>query len=121
MQAGMTVPPACPPPGSVAVLFISRRAAGADDDGYAAAAAAMSALAGEQPGYLGETSVRGADGTGVTISWWADQASAAAWRDQADHAAIRGRARGAGGAPWYDHYVVAVCDVARSYAWTAPR
>ena len=99
--------------GQTAVIFTNRRN-GADEAGYAAAAAAMEARAALQPGYRGIDSVRGADGAGITVSWWADEASALAWRQDVEHSAIReaGRAR------WYDSYEVAVATVDRSYAWT---
>jgi len=98
--------------GTIAVIFRSRRN-GLDDAGYAEAAAAMGALAREQPGYLGIASVRGADGEGITISYWADEVAALAWRTNAEHTAIRemGRAR------WYDRYEVIVAEVTRSYGW----
>ena len=99
--------------GQTAVIFQSRRN-GADEAGYLAAAAAMDALAALQPGYRGVDSVRGADGAGITVSWWADDASAVAWRRDLEHSAVReaGRAR------WYDSYAVAVATVERAYGWT---
>lgn len=98
--------------GQIAVIFLSRRN-GADEAGYAAAAAAMDARAALQPGYRGIDAVRGADGAGITVSWWADEASAVAWRRDLDHAAIRE----AGRALWYDSYEVAVATVERAYGW----
>ena len=65
--------------GQVAVIFTAQRTL-ADDAGYAAAAAVMDRLAAEQPGYRGVASARGADGIGLTVSYWADEASAVAWR-----------------------------------------
>jgi heme-degrading monooxygenase HmoA len=98
--------------GEVAVIFVSRRS-GEDGEGYAAAAAAMDALAAAQPGYRGIASVRDADGVGITVSYWADEASARAWRDHPDHVRIRetGRER------WYDSYEVTVATVTRDYSW----
>ncbi len=101
--------------GQTAVIFLSVRTA-ADADGYGAAAVAMEALAAEQPGYCGFESARGADGLGVTISYWASEASAIAWRDQPDHKAIRD----AGRARWYEWYEVVVAEVSRSYSWARP-
>ncbi|MBM6576876.1 antibiotic biosynthesis monooxygenase [Sphingomonas sp. BT552] len=98
--------------GQVAVVFLSRRSS-ADEAGYADAAAAMDALAAVQPGYRGVDSARGTDGFGITVSWWADEASAVAWRAHPDHTAIRDRGRSL----WYDGYEVAVAGVTRSYAW----
>ena len=99
--------------GQTAVIFTGRRN-GADEAGYAEAAAAMAARATLQPGYRGMDSVRGADGAGITVSWWADEASALAWRRDLEHSAIRD----AGRARWYDSYEVAVATVGRGYRWT---
>jgi heme-degrading monooxygenase HmoA len=98
--------------GEVAVIFTSTRN-GVDQPGYDAAAATMAALAAAQPGYRGAESVRGHDGSGITISYWADEASALAWRAHPDHTAIRD----AGRARWYDRYRVTVCTVDRAYEW----
>ena len=100
------------PPGAVAVIFSSRRN-GVDPAGYDAAAAAMDRLAAAQPGYLGIESARDADGFGITVSYWADEARARAWRDQPDHAAIRDSGR----ATWYDSYHTVVTQVTRAYRW----
>lgn len=105
-------PRAVHPEGSIAVIFTSRLT-GKDADGYAKAAADMEALAAEQPGYLGHDSARGADGLGITISYWADEASARAWYRNADHAAIRDAGRGR----WYSDFTVHVSQVSRSYGW----
>jgi heme-degrading monooxygenase HmoA len=98
--------------GQIAVIFVSQRTV-SDVQGYAEAAEAMDALAARQPGYCGVDSVRGADGFGITVSWWADEASALAWRAHPEHAAIRERGR----AEWYARYEVAVAEVGRSYVW----
>jgi heme-degrading monooxygenase HmoA len=98
--------------GEVAVIFWSRRN-GRDQAGYDAAAAAMDALAAAQPGYRGVEAARQADGVGVTVSYWADEAAALAWRDHAEHAAIRA----AGRARWYAAYRVTVARVERGYDW----
>jgi len=101
--------------GQIAVIFLSVRTDD-DDDGYAAAADAMDALAAEQPGYRGMESARGADRLGLTVSYWADEASAKAWRDNPDHKRIRdlGRAR------WYERYDLVVAEVTRGYHWQRP-
>ncbi len=101
--------------GQIAVIFVSHRR-DTDEAGYAAAAAAMEALAARQPGYRGIDSVRGADGVGITVSYWSDDAAAIAWRDQPDHAAIRDRGRGL----WYDRYEMTIARVERGYGWTRP-
>ncbi len=57
-----------PPPPYYAVIFSSQRRDG--DDGYAATAGRMVELAATQPGFLGIESTRGADGFGITVSYW---------------------------------------------------
>lgn len=86
----------------------------ADEAGYAAAAQAMDALAAAQPGYRGIDAARGGNGFGITVSYWADEASAVAWRQHPEHAAVREAGRGR----WYDAYDLHVAQVARSYGWT---
>jgi heme-degrading monooxygenase HmoA len=103
------------PKGSVAVVFIAQRTE-MDADGYAQAATAMDRLASAQPGYLGMDSVRGPDGLGITVSYWASDADAKTWRDHGEHALIReaGRDR------WYSHYSLHVGEITRSYDWQKP-
>jgi heme-degrading monooxygenase HmoA len=100
------------PKGSVAVIFIAQRTSD-DDAGYASAAAAMDALAAQQPGYIGMDSVRGPDGLGITVSYWASDTDAKAWRDHGEHALIRD----AGRDRWYSHYSLHVGEITRSYDW----
>ncbi len=100
---------------AIAVIFVSMRT-DADESGYGAAADAMERLGSVQPGYLGIDSARGADGLGITVSYWADEESAVTWRRNAEHAAIRalGRER------WYAHYQLIVARVTRAYEWQRP-
>ena len=100
------------PKSSIAVIFVAQRTGG-DDAGYASAAAAMDRLAAKQQGYLGIDSVRGADGLGITVSYWASDADAKAWRDHPEHVAIRD----AGRDRWYSHYSLHVGEITRSYDW----
>jgi len=99
--------------GQIAVIFSSLHT-GEDPEGYAAAAEAMGALAAAQPGYAGIESARGADGFGITVSYWADEASALAWRNHPEHQRIRD----AGRERWYARYEVTVARVDRGYAWS---
>lgn len=96
-----------PAPPYVAVVFSSQRPAA--DDGYNEAAARMEELVAEQPGYLGNESVRDAQGFGITVSFWKDEASARAWRAQAEHTVVRalGRER------WYQGWRLRVAVVHR--------
>ncbi len=98
--------------GQVAVIFLSVRT-GEDQEGYAAAAAEMDAVAAIQPGYRGMEAVRGDDGMGITVSYWADEASGKAWRDHPEHKAIRDLGRGR----WYQRYELVVAEVTRDYDW----
>ena len=106
----------------VAVIFASVRLADGsrapvDDVGYAEMADRMDALSREQPGYLGIDSARGADGLGITVSYWATEADAVAWKQVADHLGAQrlGRER------WYRGYTTRVATVARSYSWHRDR
>ena len=99
--------------GTVAVIFISART-DADDEGYTDAAAEMEAAVQRMDGYIGMDSVRGEDGTGITISYWRDEEAAAAWRAHTRHSEVReeGRRR------WYHRYRVVVARVERAYSWS---
>jgi uncharacterized protein (DUF952 family)/heme-degrading monooxygenase HmoA len=98
-----------------AVIFTNQRT-GVDDDGYLAMAERMDALAATQPGYVGIDSVRGADGAGITVSYWVDDDAARAWKRNAEHelAQSLGRSR------WYDRYRLRVATVERGYAFVRP-
>jgi heme-degrading monooxygenase HmoA len=112
----MTTPPGFAPrpqPPYFAVIFTSRRTA--VDEGYGPTAERMMELAAQQPGYLGVESARGADGLGITVSYWRALEDIAAWRRQLEHA----DARDAGRARWYTHYELRIARVERAYGWDA--
>ncbi|GLR13437.1 hypothetical protein GCM10007907_22270 [Chitinimonas prasina] len=92
-----------------AVIFSSRRN-DADQD-YAATAEAMVRLATLQAGFLGLESVRDADGSGITVSYWESEAAIANWRRNAEHT----QARQLGRAQWYAALSVRVARVDRAY------
>ncbi len=98
-----------PEPPYVAVIFSSQRTPG--DEGYAEMSARMVALAAAQPGFLGMESARGADGFGITVSYWKDEASARAWKAVGEHAG----AQALGKRRWYEAYAVRVAMVGRAY------
>lgn len=117
----MTTPNASPfahlPAGPCyAVIFSSQRREGHDDDGYAEAADRMVELAAAQPGFLGVESARGADGFGITVSYWTSEEAIAAWRRHAEHTAAReqGRSR------WYAAFELRVARVERAYGSGRP-
>jgi heme-degrading monooxygenase HmoA len=98
-----------PEPPYYAVIFTSRRTAG--DHGYDAMAAQMEALGSTRDGFLGIESARGADGVGITVSYWRDEASIAAWKRDSEHR----RAQRGGKETWYADYEVRVAKVERAY------
>lgn len=97
-----------PKPPYYAVIFTSHRA---NDEGYAETAARMEELAAQQPGYLGIESVHGADGLGITVSYWTDLESIRAWKANAEHRVAQQR----GKSEWYSDYVTRVCRVEYDY------
>lgn len=109
----MTLPLPLPDPPYYAVIFASTRSPADGDDGYGAMAGRMADLAARQTGYLGAESARDADGFGITVSYWRDEAAIAAWKAEAEHriAQETGRDR------WYDAFTLRVARVERQSAW----
>ena len=97
------VPPYC------AVIFTSQRTAG--EHGYDQMAGRIWALAAQQPGFLGAESVQGADGLGITVSYWTDEQAIANWKAHSEHQV----AQQAGKQSWYKDYCVRVAKVERAY------
>ncbi len=99
-----------PKPPYYAVIFRSRLDTD-DEAGYAQTAARMVELASGQPGFLGITSVRDAEGAGVTVSYWESEEAITGWRENAEHIAARehGRTR------WYAEFFAEVAKVERAY------
>ena len=104
-----------PEPPYFAVIFTSVRTDG--DQGYAHMADAMVRLAAEQPGFLGIESVRGSDGLGITVSYWASAEDIKHWKMNAAHLAAQSR----GTQLWYEDFFVRVAKVERAYGKTTPR
>jgi heme-degrading monooxygenase HmoA len=102
-----------PPTASYAVIFCSQRRDG--DHGYGEMAEAMVELAQRQPGFIAMRSSRGADGLGLTVSYWDSLQAIAAWRAVAEHRAARDQGRAA----WYSGYELQVVKIERAYAWDA--
>jgi heme-degrading monooxygenase HmoA len=99
-----------PQPPYYAVIFTSTRTDG--DDGYAGMADRMVELAAQQPGYLGVESTRGAEGLGITVSYWRDLDSISAWKAVAEHRI----AQETGKRRWYEHFEVRIAKVERAYS-----
>ncbi|HBF29780.1 antibiotic biosynthesis monooxygenase [Rhizobium sp.] len=102
---------ALPAPPYYVVCFSSTRTD--VENGYGAMADAMVELARQQPGFLGVESARGADGFGLTNSYWTDEAAIRNWKMVVDHLAAQSQGR----AQWYSHYEVRVAKVERAYSF----
>ncbi|NUM52691.1 MAG: antibiotic biosynthesis monooxygenase [Candidatus Hydrogenedentes bacterium] len=98
-----------PEPPYYAVIFPSQRTDG--DNGYEAMAARMVELAKQQPGYLGIESARGADGFGISVSYWESLEAIAAWKRNAEHRA----AQDSGKRIWYSRFELRVAKVERAH------
>jgi heme-degrading monooxygenase HmoA len=111
---GKPAPASTPAPPYFAVIFTAVRDE-RPDDGFTASDQRLFHLAEEQPGFLGyETS--GAEGLGITVSYWDSEAAIAAWKAKTEHVAAQreGRKR------WFDSYVVRVARVDRAYGFARP-
>lgn len=102
-----------PEPPYYAAIFTSQRTEG--DRGYAHMAAHMVELAHSQPGFLGVESVRGADGSGITVSYWESEEAIRNWKTNAGHQT----AQQAGQATWYADYFLRIARVERQYGKTS--
>jgi heme-degrading monooxygenase HmoA len=98
-----------PKPPYYAVIFSSHRTSG--DNGYGKMSDHMVELAKEQPGYLGVESVRGADGFGITVSYWESEEAIRHWKAHAEHLV----AQETGIRHWYEHYDLRIAKVERAY------
>ena len=98
-----------PMPPYYAVIFTSLRTEG--ERGYGEMAEKMVALAAQQPGFLGVESVRGADGLGITVSYWESEAAIAHWKANAEHLIAQQMGRKV----WYGDFMIRVAKVERAY------
>jgi heme-degrading monooxygenase HmoA len=105
MSSSTFAPPSAPP--YYAVIFTSQRTAG--ELGYGAMAERMVELATEQDGFLGVESARDAEGFGITVSYWRDEASIARWKADAEHRLAQARGR----RDWYERFELRVARVER--------
>ena len=104
-----------PSPPYCAVIFTSQRTDG--DRGYGNTADRMVELASKQPGFLGVESVCGADGFGITVSYWESEAAIRGWKAHSEHKV----AQMAGKKVWYEDYTIRVAKVERAYEKIPPR
>src|SRR5262245_28101125 len=108
----MSEPATTPQPPYYAVIFTSTRTPG--DDGYGAMAERMVELASSYPGFLGIESARGADGLGITVSYWASEEAIRVWHADAEHRV----AQELGRTKWYRRFALRVARVERAYEFT---
>lgn len=100
---------ATPAPPYYAVIFTSLRS---DDlTGYVAMSAHLTALAAQQPGYLGMESLDDAH-TSITVSYWQSLDAISAWKRNLEHH----EAQRLGREQWYRSYKIRICRVERDYA-----
>ncbi len=104
----MSEPARTPEPPYYAVIFTSLRTD--VDEGYGAMSARMVELASQQPGFLGVESARGADGLGITVSYWESEEAIANWRRNAEHSVAQANGR----EKWYSRFVTRVARVERA-------
>ncbi len=88
-----------------AVIFKSK--INEEDNGYAKMAKALVMEAEKQHGFLGADSVRAADGTGITVSYWVSMESIDNWKRHALHI----KAKELGKHIWYESYSIQICRV----------
>ena len=98
-----------PEPPYYAVIFASLRSLG--DEGYSEMAEKTVNLAHISPGFLGVDSARGADGFGITVSYWRTEEDALRWKENSEHK----MAQLLGKQTWYQDYSLRVAEVKRSY------
>ena len=79
-------------------------------EGYGDVATRMVELAQNEPGFLGIESARGADGFGITVSYWASLEAIEKWREHAEHRLTQRRGRD----EFYERYSVHVSRLVRS-------
>jgi heme-degrading monooxygenase HmoA len=94
-----------------AVIFISTLKQQSDE--YQQAATRMVELAQTMPGFLGYQSAR--EETGITVSFWKDEASIQAWKQQSEHVQTQQLGR----EQWYAGYEIHIARVERFSKFSA--
>lgn len=64
-------------------------------------------------GFLGIESGCGADGIGITVSYWRDEAAILAWKRDTEHE----KAQRGGRETWHERYEVRIAKVERAYGF----
>ena len=97
-----------------AAIFTSLRTP-ADPEGYGQTSERMLELARQQPGFLGVESARGADGLGITVSYWESEDAIRCWREHAEHRLAQQHGR----EKWYARFSLRICRVERAWEFAA--
>ena len=71
----------------------------------------MVELVQQQPGFLGFDSAR--EETGITVSYWKDEASILNWSNNIEHQ----EAQSLGKEKFYKSYTIRICKVERAYSF----
>ncbi len=100
-----------PEPPYYAVIFTSQRTE--IDEDYSEVGKDLLELASKQPGFLGAESARGADGFGITVSYWNSIESIQAWKQNGLHRIAQDRGR----SDWYRWFTTRICRVERHNAF----
>ena len=98
-----------PQPPNYAVIFTS--VLNEMHEGYDEMADEMVKLAETQPGFLGIDSAR--SGLGISVSYWADEASIKNWKEQSRHQLAQKYGR----ENWYKSFMTRVAKVERDYGF----
>lgn len=99
-----------PEPPYFAVIFTSHHS-GSDMKTYGTTSARMLKLAAMQDGFLGVESCRDTEGTGITVSYWRDEAAIQQWYRNLEHQHVQQKGRDR----WYSAFQVRVARVERAY------
>ncbi|MFI6640316.1 antibiotic biosynthesis monooxygenase family protein [Streptomyces sp. NPDC050504] len=105
--------PAFEPPYYTVVFTSVMREDAEEFEEYGPTAERMAELVKEIPGFLGYESARGANGLGITVGYFKDEASIEAWRRDVEHQAAQRR----GIKQWYGSYSLHVAKVERSHSF----
>lgn len=93
----------------IAVIFTSQRTK--YTEGYQEFNEELEKIAEALPGFIQQDSVRDANGYGISISYWKDEASARAFKQVPVHM----EAQQKGKTHYYEWYDVKVCEINRHY------
>lgn len=94
-----------------AVIFSSQRSA-IEPSEYEEMANRMVDLAKDQKGFVSIESARGADGFGITVSYWESLEDIKNWKTNSEHLT----AQKLGREKWYETFTLRICKVEREYS-----